>query len=159
MRNTKAALIWITDLLKKHHIPFQITGGLAAKVYGATRPLADIDIDIPEDKFSLIENEVKEFIIFGPENFKSEKWDLLLMTLNYQGQEIDLSGAYHSKIFNDSTGQWVNLTEDFSKVELRKIFGLQFPVISRDELLRYKKVLARDVDLIDINEVTSSKST
>lgn len=48
MKNAKAALIWIADILKKQQIRFQISGGLAAIAYGANRPLADIDIDIPE---------------------------------------------------------------------------------------------------------------
>ena len=49
MNNAKKALIWITDIIKKHHTPFQITGGLAAIAYGANRPLLDIDIDIPDN--------------------------------------------------------------------------------------------------------------
>lgn len=75
MSNLKAALIWITDILKKHSVPFQITGGLAARAYGATRPIIDIDIDIPEDKFDIIKNEVSSFITYGPDQFKSKTWD------------------------------------------------------------------------------------
>ena len=66
MQNLKSALIWITDILKKHSVPFQITGGLAARAYGATRPIADIDIDIPEDKFDIIKNEVINFMALLP---------------------------------------------------------------------------------------------
>jgi hypothetical protein len=156
-RDTKAALIWITNILNKNNIPFQITGGLAARVYGAKRPLEDVDIDIPEDKFDLIKIEVANFITFGPKNFKSEKWDLLLMTLNYEGQEIDLSGAYHAKIFNESTGTWHKLTEDLSNVVIKEMFGLQLPVIPCNALLVYKKMLAREVDLIDIREIQDKK--
>src|SRR5665811_259828 len=135
MRNTKEALIWITDILKNHNIPFQITGGLAAKVYGATRTLADIDIDIPEDKFDPVKNEVLEFITYGPADFKSDKWDLLLMTLNYQGQEIDLSGAYKTKIFNQKSGTWENLFEDLSSAVIKEVYGIQLPVIPRHVLI------------------------
>jgi hypothetical protein len=153
MRDTKAALIWITDILKKHRIPFQIAGGLAASVYGGKRPLDDIDIDIPEDKFDVIKTDVVDFITFGPTNFKNEKWDVLLMTLNYKGQEIDLSGAYHTKIFNENTKSWYQLTEDLSQAVLKEVFGLQLPVMPCNKLLAYKKMLAREVDLIDIREL------
>ena len=97
--------------------------------------------------------DVAAFITFGPKNFKNEKWDVLLMTLNYKGQEIDLSGAYHTKIFNENTQSWHQLTEDLSQAVLKEVFDLQLPVIPCDKLLAYKKMLARKVDLIDIREL------
>lgn len=42
-----AALDWLIPILTHSRAPFQITGGLAAHLYGATRPINDIDIDIP----------------------------------------------------------------------------------------------------------------
>lgn len=155
MKDTKAALIWITDILKKHQIPFQITGGLAAIAYGVSRPLEDIDIDIPDDKFNLVENEVKNYIVYGPTRFKSEKWDLLLMTLNYLGQDIDLSGADQTYICDEKTKEWIKLVEDLLNAPIKSIFGLQLPVIPYDKLINYKKILSREVDLIDIQQLES----
>ena len=54
---------------------------------------------------------MREFITYGPEHFKNDKWNLLLMTLNHQGQMIDLSGAYHAKIFNEQTKKWQKLSD------------------------------------------------
>jgi len=153
MRNPKAALIWITELLKDLNIPFQITGGLAAQAYGSKRELQDIDLDIPEDKFDVIQTAVQEYIIYGPEIYISKNWNLLLMTLNYHHQEIDLGGAYNTQIFNPKTNRWHELITDFSKAIPREVLGLTLPVISRDELLAYKKILARPVDLADIKEI------
>lgn len=153
MNNPKAGLIWITDILKKHKIPFQITGGLAAIAYGATRSLADIDIDTPDDQFNHIVNDVKPYIIFGPARFKSDKWDLMLMTLNYQGQEIDLSGADSTHIFNERTGKWIKICEDLATAPMKKVFDLNLPVISYQSLVNYKKILSREVDLIDIEQM------
>ena len=45
MKDTAGALFWIVKILKKHKIPFHISGGFAAKLYGVKRDLADIDID------------------------------------------------------------------------------------------------------------------
>lgn len=158
MKNTKAALIWITNILKKHQIPFQITGGLAAIAYGANRPLADIDIDIPDNRFDLIINDVKPYIVFGPAHLKSDKWDLMLMTLNYHGQEIDLSGADSTHIYNEKTAKWIKLNENLSEVTQQKIFDLELPVIPIKSLIYYKKILAREVDLFDIDQIKNNNS-
>lgn len=157
MNKAKDALIWITDILKKHQIPFQISGGLAAIAYGANRALADIYIDIPDNKFDLIKDDVKPYIIYGSARFKSDKWDLILMTLNYQGQEIDLSGADSTYIFNEQTDEWVKLNEDLRVAPIKKVFDLDLPVIPLKSLIYYKKILAREVDLIDINQIENAR--
>lgn len=152
-KDTQAAFIWITNLLKKLTIPFQISGGLAAIAYGANRPLEDIDILIPEEYFSLMKEEVNDFIQFGPAQYKDESWDLLLMTLSYKEQLIDLCGAFHTKIYNIKTEEWQLFAIDFSKFKIKNLFGIDVPVIPLDELLFYKKIIARPVDLIDIEQI------
>jgi len=92
-RDSLAALRWIVDVLHRHQVPFQITGGCAAKTYGSTRELNDIDIDIPRKDFKKILTAVKPYITFGPQRYKDGKWDVYLMTLNYIGQEIDIGSA------------------------------------------------------------------
>jgi len=53
-RNTKKAFLWIYSLVEEKNIPFRASGGFAAKLYGADRALADIDIDYDEAKLGLI---------------------------------------------------------------------------------------------------------
>ncbi|OIO59545.1 MAG: hypothetical protein COZ46_00790 [Verrucomicrobia bacterium CG_4_10_14_3_um_filter_43_23] len=156
MQNTKEALTWITTIIKEKNIPFQITGGLAAQVYGSQRNLADIDIDIPEDNFATIINEVSPYITFGPAQYKDEEWDLPLMTLNYKDQEIDLCGAYTTKVYNKANNTWLTLKTNLSNPNHADIFGITLPVISRDELIAYKKIIARPVDLLDLAALTPS---
>lgn len=115
MNPTQEALVWITQILRKHHIPFQIAGGLAARAYGATRTLVDIDIDIPEDDFVKIKNEVAAYIQYGPCQYQDEHWDLWLMTIRYHGQDIDLSGAYRTKVYDKVKKTWVALHTDYSQ--------------------------------------------
>lgn len=157
MKNTEAAFHWIIGLLRKHAIPFQITGGFAARLYGAKRELQDIDIDIPEDRFSDILPAVKEYAIWGPAQYKNEKWDLLLMTLLYEGQEIDLGGAYEEKMFDRRTNNWVDLKCDFSTALVMDVYGLKVPVVNKEELIAYKRLVARDTDLIDVDYLTTTQ--
>ena len=72
--------------------------------------------------------------------------------------DIDISGAYHTKIFNVRDNTWVLLTVDISKSVYVDIDGLTLPVIPRDELIAYKKILARPVDWLDLAYLEQSKS-
>lgn len=153
MKQTKTALIWIINILQRHDIPFQITGGLAARAYGAVRELADIDIDIPEDKFELIIKEVEPYIVCGPDYFKDDCWNIYLLSLRYKDQDIDLGGAYHTSIYDQKNKTWIKLVTDFSAIEYKEIMGVKLPVIAREELIAYKKILARPVDLLDIQQM------
>ncbi len=144
------AFHWIIDILEKTRTPYQITGGLAAKVYGSDRELADIDIDIPEDHLGSLVPWVIDFLFFGPQQFKNETWDLMLMRLDYKGQEIDLGGAFRARVFDQISGEWVVVSSDFSTSEQKEIFGRMVPVVAKSFLIDYKTKLGRDVDLIDI---------
>ncbi len=150
MNPTKEALVWITQILRKHHIPFQIAGGLAARAYGVTRTLVDIDIDIPEDDFDKIKNEVQAYIQYGPSQYQDEHWDLWLMTIRYHGQDIDLCGAYQTKVYDKKKKAWVTLKTDFSQCQYISIEGMALPIIAREALIAYKTLLARPVDHIDL---------
>jgi hypothetical protein len=146
MNKIQKTLIWITGILNEHQIPYQITGGLAAHSYGATRPINDIDIDIPEDRFAEILDEVKPFIIYGPARYRNKVWDLDLMTLNYEGQEIDIGGAYDVKIMDEKTGEWHKYTADLGAGNLLDVSGVKAKVAPKEDLIRYKSWLAMPGD-------------
>lgn len=147
------------QLLTQLEIPYQIAGGLAARAYGATRELVDIDIDIPQVGFNKIYDSVKEYIIDGPSQYQDDQWDLHVMTLLYHGQEIDLASTDNLKIFNALTSKWELLITDLSKACLIDLMGTKVYVIPVDDLLSYKKLLRRHVDLADIEDVESLMKT
>jgi len=138
------------SILRKNKIPFQISGGLAARIYGSTRELADIDIDIPEERFEEILPAVKKFIIFGPAKYKDKNWDLYLMTLKYKSQEIDLCGYKRAKIFDTKRKKWISYPTDLSHVNCKRIFGLTVSVVPKKNLIEYKSKLLRRVDKTDL---------
>lgn len=154
-RNTKEALGWVIKILKKHKVPFQITGGLAAKIYGSKRPLNDIDIDIPDKDFPKIIEDLEGFIVYGPKHYVDERWDCKLLTLNFKGQEIDISGANDTKICDARTGKWENVPIDFSTAILKEIYGITIPVVSPQDLIAYKNMLTGTHQKEDIKEVST----
>ena len=100
IKDTEGALKWIVNILEKHQINFEVRGGFVARIYGSDRELADIDIQIKNTHLGEIFSEIKNYIIFGPQKYKDKNWDLLLLTLRYKGQDIDISGLGSVRIFN-----------------------------------------------------------
>lgn len=158
MKNTLAAFLWIVNILKRHKVPYQITGGFAAKIYGSKRKLADIDIEIPEEKFDdaydAVYKDVKKFIIFAPKRYKKEGFDVFLMTLKYKGQLIDICGTRTDKLFDKKKGKMIRAPVDLKKFTRKEVFGKNIKVVPRKELIKYKSKLQRRVDKIDIKQIT-----
>ena len=145
------ALQWITQILGKYHIPYQIAGGLAARCYGAQRPLADLDIDLPKQLIAKLMPDIEPYIIFGPAQYKDDHWDLFLTTLNYEEQEIDLAALEDCYLTNSETKKRELLAYDLSDSVYVQIGDMTLPLIPKARLIAYKKKLAREVDLVDIN--------
>lgn len=154
MKNTENAFKWIIDLLKTNDIPFQISGGFAARLYGANRPLFDIDIDIPDDYFEKLIPSVKDYIVYGPERSQDEAWDLLLMTLEYENQRIDISGGDTIKLFNVDKKQWELCASNLKDTIELEVYGEMVPVIKKQALIDYKNIIKRPTDLEDIKMLT-----
>jgi hypothetical protein len=147
------ALRFIVNLLRDNNIPFWISGGFAAKVYGSKRLLNDIDIDIPDKSVYQIAHLVKPFIISGPKRYKDKLWDLHLLELNYHGQLIDLSGVQTCKIFDLKNSFWKDFGWEIKNYKNFDIDGMTLPIIPADKLIEYKSYLEGDHQKEDIKAV------
>lgn len=154
MAETEKALRWILGVLEKHKSRYLITGGFAARLYGSKRGLADIDIEVPHDKFPNIIADVRPYIFLGPERFQDKNWDLVYAKLEYAGQKIDICDGDSLKIIDDKTGRIVINGLDFSAPATKVVFGIRVSVIPKEILIRYKSVLDRDVDRADIAQIS-----
>ncbi len=152
VRDSEKTLRWIVGILQKHNIPFQITGGLAGKAFGNPRPLNDIDIDVPEDRIAEIMSDVKEYIVFGPERYRDNDWDVLLLTLNHEGQDIDVGGFETTKIFDVVAHEWKLVPCDLSKSISLEIMGVTVPVVDPKDYIAYKQSLNRTVNGVSIDQ-------
>jgi hypothetical protein len=152
MKNTEKAFLWITGIVERMDIPYKISGGLAARAYGVSRELADIDIEVNDKDISLISNEVKSYITYGPDRYKDDNWDLNLVTLQYEGQEIDIAGI-EAKIFNKENKVWENAGSDLNDYGLIEIYGKKVPVEKLSTLIAYKTKLSREVDIEDVRQL------
>lgn len=147
---TMKALRWMVGLLEEGSVPYQISGGFAARVYGSTRSLNDIDFDVPEESLGTIYQQVKKYVTYGPDHYNDGKWDLDIMTLDYHGQEIDIAGAHKVKVSNRERTEWIPIPVDFSKVKKVQIEDLFVNVIPPEDLIKYKIHLDGDHQIADI---------
>ncbi|HLI06454.1 MAG TPA: hypothetical protein VKV40_07795 [Ktedonobacteraceae bacterium] len=149
-----AALHWIVSLLNRHNIPYQIVGGLAAKAYGSTRPLVDIDIYAPMEQLRPALDEMRPYIVREPLPHHSESWKLIYMALEYHDIYIEIGNtSTNPRFYNRRDGCWEAQTINFANSTIMTLYDTQVAVMPRDELLAYKAMLQREVDYQDINEI------
>ena len=154
------SLEWITGILEEEKIPYQISGGFAAHLYGAQRPVNDIDISIPEETFPRLYEKVKSYVSYGPKRSKDAKWDIYAMVLNYEGQEIDFGGSETTKISlkdpvtREDTDNWMDAPINFNKSVWLEFNGMKLPLEDPTSMAEYKRHLngehqEQDVEAIE----------
>lgn len=150
---TKEVLAWITATLQGLEIPFQATGGLAARCYGARRPLHDLDFYVPGRTLPILKDAWNDHITFGPSHFKDDHWDLVFMKLDYLGYQIEFGDADQTKYYDSQSGSWFKVDINFAASNRIIYEGVELPVMPKKQLLEYKVRLDREVDRIDIREI------
>lgn len=141
---------WVVGLLKEKDIPFQICGGLAAKGYGAERELNDIDLFVPGEHFSSVVQAGQAYISKPATHYCEEGWDLTYVQFKYEGIKIEVGNADGAQIFDAANEAWVPLNIEFDRYTTVNLLGLELPLMLKKELIRYKAVLSRPVDIDDI---------
>ncbi|EHH2418068.1 DUF2007 domain-containing protein [Vibrio parahaemolyticus] len=154
----KVALNWLKSLLESESIECQIVGGLAATIHGGSREIADIDLYIHNSYANKILAHVAPYISKPLTHYSEYGWDLEYFQLVYQNQKIEIGLALNTKIQSSLDGSWYQLEIDFSKSVAKSYQGIELQVIPVHQLVEYKRILGREVDLIDIQQLVSSSA-
>ena len=157
-RKTIDALKWIVEIFDRHSIPYRIGGGLAAHIYGADRPVNDIDISLSGAHFPVIVSEVSKYITAGPKHYSNAKWDCDTLSLSYNGQEIDMTDIDTLRMSNKEQTEWFQTKDHFRKFPNKTVDveGITVSLIDPRDLLAYKRELADknlQYQMIDIEAV------
>jgi hypothetical protein len=144
------ALGWIARVLENEQVSWQVTGGLAARVYGSLRPLADIDIWIARDGAERVLPHCASRDLVGPAHHRDGLWDLTFCRLLYSGQAIELGIADDARYRDRMAGVWRPAGVDFAASVRRDVLGVTIPLVPRAHLVEMKRRLARSVDLADL---------
>ncbi len=153
-QNLPIALSWLVNLLDRHAVPYQIVGGLAAHAYGATRPVVDVDLYMPFDQAQPFLAEIQPFIVRQPLPHRSGSWDLVYLALEYANVYIEIGdSSTHPRFFNRIDGRWEDQHLEYSASVTTELYGVTVKVMPREELVRYKRMLDREVDHLDLAEM------
>jgi hypothetical protein len=148
------ALSWLVTLLDHHAVPYQIVGGLAAHAYGATRPVVDVDLYMPFDRAQSFLTDIQPFIVRPPLPHRSDSWDLVYLALEYAEVYIEIGdSSTHPRFYNRIDGRWEDQTLVYDAAVTATLFGVAVKVMPREELVRYKRMLDREVDHLDLAEM------
>jgi hypothetical protein len=148
------ALVWIKSVLEENAVPYQIVGGMAATIHGGSRPVADIDLYIPKISFKNILPNICTFISKPLTHSTEHGWDVEYTQLVYRGQKIEIGFSPGTRLKNANTGEWVELIIDYKESVTGIYAGVEVPVIPISQLISYKSVLGREVDRIDVRELS-----
>lgn len=143
----------VADTLSDLGSPALAVGGLAARAWGGTRDLVDLDFYVPLDVIPMLARALAPSAAGGPVHVKGAHWDLTLLRLDLDGCAVEFGAAEDARWRDARTGAWRSAAIDFSRHEMREIFGVRVPVMLRDELIAYKAALDRDVDAIDLHDL------
>ncbi|UXI03434.1 MazG-related protein [Photobacterium sp. TY1-4] len=150
----KTALRWIKAILEQENIPYQIVGGLAANIHGGSREVADIDLYIPKSQVNNLLPHAGAYISKPLAHYVEECWDLEYFQLIYHNQKIEIGLLPGTKIRAAEGDTWFEVEANFEQSVPGSYDGVVVPVMPVVELVAYKKVLGREVDLIDIAELS-----
>jgi hypothetical protein len=137
-----------------------VVGGLAARVYGATRPLVDIDPYVPTARLPEIAAAASDpavHLVRPPTPYQDAAWDLRFLALDHAAQRIELGGADEARYFARRASCWPDAAMDFARSGRRPVLGRLVPVMPRTELVAYKWALSREVDRLDPAELEATE--
>lgn len=140
---TCEALKWIAQILNDNNIPYRIGGGSATFLYGSGRAINDIDISVQGKFFETIVPLVKEYITIGPKYYKNDKWDCTTLSLNYHGQDIDLTDVDTLLMKRRDGSGWVKNKDIYEKYpnKIVEVDGVKISLMNPKVLLEYKQEL------------------
>ena len=152
------ALAWIVGVLERHGVPYQVVGGLAARAYGAVRPIVDVDLYMPFDQAEDALEEIRPYVVWGPEHHAGDEWDLTFLKADFRGQRVELGDPSSvPRFFDRSKGHWVPQRVDYDAGVRIDVLGVWAWVMPEEELVPYKLALGREVDFDDVDQIANRR--
>lgn len=155
-RSPARALERVLAALSDLGVPAQAVGGLACRAWGGGRDLVDLDFYVPERALARVEAAVPDWIRAPAGPVAAEHWELRVLPLEVEQWRVELGGAEGARYRRGPGAPWHDAAVGFERSTPRTAFGVDVPVMPLEELVRYKRVLDREVDQVDLHELTGN---
>lgn len=150
---TLQALKWLVNILDNNGIPYRIGGGVAAHVYGSGRSINDIDVSLEGKYFGKLVSLIEEHVVAGPKHYQNEKWDCTTLSLDYNGQDIDLTDSDTLLMRDKENTKWIENKTIYKKHPdvVSEVDGVKVSLMHPRVLVEYKKELSGEHQQHDID--------
>ena len=98
-----------------------------------------------------------QFISKAAAHRREEGWDLTYVQFKYEGVKVEVGSSDGPRIFDANRQTWVPLSIDFSRYATVSLLGLELPLMLKEDLVHYKTVLSRPVDIEDVRAIRGSE--
>lgn len=147
-KSQQQVLRQIATTFDQYQIPYVIIGGLAAIAWGSKRQLVDIDILVSSENYLVLPEIFEQYLRAGPRHYTQNGWNIQQCVLDISGVTVDICDG--DRMFLEKAGERHQLHSYIDQPALIDLDGNLLPIIPLDELIRYKRITAREVDLIDL---------
>lgn len=155
-KNQLQALEILSSKLDEHNIKFIVIGGLAAILWGSKRSLVDIDILVSSKDFEATATLFKEFVVTKPRHYTKNGWDIQQFILEIYGVTVDVCDG--EKLYFKKDGKTHQINSHLDNPDVKEVENLNIPVLTLEELIRYKNIIARHVDIVDLIYIDNSST-
>jgi hypothetical protein len=151
--NQLEVLANVQKTLEENDILFIAIGGLASIAWGVNRPLADIDIQVQDEDLLAVKRLLSDYMVTDIRHYVTEKWDIQQMVLSINGVGVDVCGAEVFYVIKD--GKRYRVKNSIDNAVVKEVQHLQIPVLPKEQLIAYKEIIGRPVDLRDLTQLLS----
>jgi hypothetical protein len=146
----------ICHLFEKEKIPFCVTGGFAASIWGTPRATSDVDIVLN------IEGESRERIIkLLDDNFnlvQSHREDMVFNDLHIWRHIIKAEDSPELLILDTLVANNDYLKRVIERKTEINFHNIKLPLVSKEDLVILKTISFRDIDKHDIRNILKSST-
>lgn len=146
------ALKLLSTRLGELKVSYVVIGGLAAIALGARRPLVDIDIQVSANDMSLVKFAFSDSVQTDIRHYVSKHWDIQQMVLMVNSIQVDVCGAEDFYVIIRHKRYRIDNT--LPRALILDVGGIWLPIMPKEVLMHYKRLLQRPVDLQDLKDLS-----